>query len=109
MGRRQGPEVIDAKTASIADRVVNAILNGMANAVLKEQVSPKVVASTKLTVASIQDNKTENPLAPYVVSAITVSTIVDVFPYVPAESMIPEGFKPLKDVTTGSFSEKDED
>jgi len=29
---------------------------------------------------------------PYVVSAIAVSTIVDVFPYVPAESMIPEGF-----------------
>jgi len=33
---------------------------------------------------------------PYVVSAIAVSTIVDVFPYVPAESMIPEGFVPVK-------------
>ncbi len=33
---------------------------------------------------------------PYVVSAITVSTIVDVFPYVPGDSMIPEGFVPLK-------------
>jgi hypothetical protein len=36
---------------------------------------------------------------PYVVSAIAVSTIVDVFPYVPADSMIPEGFKPLKKTT----------
>jgi len=32
---------------------------------------------------------------PYVVSAITVSTIVDVFPYNPAEALIPEGFKPV--------------
>jgi len=29
---------------------------------------------------------------PYVVSSLAVSTIVDVFPYEPAESMIPEGF-----------------
>jgi len=29
---------------------------------------------------------------PYVVSAMAVSTIIDVFPYVPGESMIPEGF-----------------
>jgi hypothetical protein len=36
---------------------------------------------------------------PYVVSAITVSTIVDVFPYIPAESVVPEGFKPLKEFT----------
>ncbi len=35
---------------------------------------------------------------PYVISALAVSTIVDVFPYVPAESMIPEGFVPLKSV-----------
>ncbi len=33
---------------------------------------------------------------PYVVSAIAVSTIVDVFPYVPAESMIPAGFVPVE-------------
>jgi hypothetical protein len=33
---------------------------------------------------------------PYVVSAITVSTIVDVFPYVPSESMIPAGFVPVE-------------
>lgn len=40
---------------------------------------------------------------PYVVSAITVSTIVDVFPYQPAESLIPEGFK-----STGiTYTEKD--
>jgi hypothetical protein len=32
---------------------------------------------------------------PYVVTAVAVSTIVDVFPYVPAESMIPEGFVPV--------------
>jgi len=31
---------------------------------------------------------------PYVVSAITVSTIVDLFPYNPAEAPIPEGFTP---------------
>jgi hypothetical protein len=35
-------------------------------------------------------------VVPYVVSAITVSTIVDVFPYVPGDSMIPEGFVPVK-------------
>ena len=35
-------------------------------------------------------------VVPYVVSAITVSTIVDVFPYVPADSMIPEGFVPVE-------------
>ncbi len=34
---------------------------------------------------------------PYVVSAVAVSTIVDVFPYNPSESVIPQGFKPLKD------------
>ncbi len=33
---------------------------------------------------------------PYVVSAIAVSTIVDVFPYVPSESLVPEGFVPVK-------------
>ena len=33
---------------------------------------------------------------PYVVSALAVSTIVDVFPYEPAESMIPEGFVPVE-------------
>lgn len=32
---------------------------------------------------------------PYVVSAMAVSTIVDVFPYEPAESVIPEGFVPV--------------
>jgi Domain of unknown function (DUF4494) len=36
---------------------------------------------------------------PYVVSAITVSTIVDVFPYNPAEALIPEGFKPIAKTT----------
>lgn len=33
---------------------------------------------------------------PYVISSLAVSTIVDVFPYVPADSMIPEGFVPVK-------------
>jgi hypothetical protein len=33
---------------------------------------------------------------PFVTSAITVSTIVDVFPYDPAESQIPEGFVPVE-------------
>ena len=33
---------------------------------------------------------------PYVVSALAVSTIVDVFPYEPAESMIPKGFVPVE-------------
>jgi hypothetical protein len=32
---------------------------------------------------------------PYVVSSLAVSTIVDVFPYQPSESLIPEGFIPL--------------
>ncbi len=34
---------------------------------------------------------------PYVVSAIAVSTIVDVFPYEPAESLIPKGFVPVEE------------
>ncbi|NQU53883.1 MAG: DUF4494 domain-containing protein [Bacteroidetes bacterium] len=33
---------------------------------------------------------------PYVVSAIAVSTIVDVFPYDPSETAIPEGFVPVE-------------
>jgi len=33
---------------------------------------------------------------PYVVSSLAVSQIVDVFPYEPAESMIPEGYVPVK-------------
>ncbi|MFW5774018.1 MAG: DUF4494 family protein, partial [Tangfeifania sp.] len=33
---------------------------------------------------------------PYVVSALAVSTIVDVFPYDPSESAIPEGFTPIE-------------
>ena len=32
---------------------------------------------------------------PYVVSALAVSTIVDVFPYEPSESAVPEGFTPV--------------
>jgi hypothetical protein len=32
---------------------------------------------------------------PYVVSSLAVSSIVDVFPYHPSESLIPEGFIPL--------------
>ena len=32
---------------------------------------------------------------PYVISSLAVSTIVDVFPYQPSESMIPEGFTPV--------------
>lgn len=37
---------------------------------------------------------------PYVVSAIAVSTIVDVFPYVPADSLIPAGFVPVEKTNT---------
>lgn len=33
---------------------------------------------------------------PYVISSLAVSTIVDVFPYQPSESLIPEGFKPVQ-------------
>ena len=33
---------------------------------------------------------------PYFVSAISVSTIIDVFPYEPSESTIPEGFIPVQ-------------
>ncbi len=35
-------------------------------------------------------------VVPYVVSSLAVSTIVDVFPYNPADSLIPEGFKPVE-------------
>ncbi len=34
---------------------------------------------------------------PFVTTSITLSTIADVFPYEPAESMIPAGFKPMAD------------
>ena len=34
---------------------------------------------------------------PYVISSLSVSTIVDVFPYEPSESAVPEGFTPLKE------------
>jgi len=34
---------------------------------------------------------------PYVVTSVAVSTIVDVFPYDASESMIPEGFVPVKE------------
>ena len=34
---------------------------------------------------------------PYVTTALALSTITDVFPYEPSESVIPEGFKPLED------------
>jgi hypothetical protein len=34
---------------------------------------------------------------PYVVSALAVSTIVDVFPYNPSESVVPEGYTPVSD------------
>lgn len=34
---------------------------------------------------------------PYVVSALAVSTIVDVFPYQPSESLVPEGFVPVEE------------
>ena len=47
---------------------------------------------------------------PYVTSSLAVSTIVDVFPYVPAEAVVPEGFKPVKDVVNDDFrEEKQED
>ncbi|RIH66838.1 DUF4494 domain-containing protein [Mariniphaga sediminis] len=36
---------------------------------------------------------------PYVVSSLAVSTIVDVFPYEPSESAVPEGFTPLEKET----------
>lgn len=32
---------------------------------------------------------------PYVISSLAVSTIVDVFPYEPSESAIPEGYSPV--------------
>ena len=35
-------------------------------------------------------------VVPYVVSSLAVSTIVDVFPYNPADSLIPEGYKPVE-------------
>ena len=33
---------------------------------------------------------------PYVVSSLSVSTIVDIFPYEPSESTVPEGFTPVQ-------------
>ena len=44
---------------------------------------------------------------PYVVSSLAVSTIVDVFPYNPSESLIPEGFVPVdkKEETNPIFTD----
>jgi len=41
------------------------------------------------------DNSLSYLVIPYVISSLAVSTIVDVFPYEPSESMVPEGFTPL--------------
>lgn len=46
---------------------------------------------------------------PYVTSSLAVSTIVDVFPYEPAEALIPEGFKPVKDVADDDFREENDE
>lgn len=37
---------------------------------------------------------------PYVISSLTVSTIADVFPYEPADSVVPEGFKPVEEINS---------
>lgn len=37
---------------------------------------------------------------PYVTSALALSTIADVFPYEPSESLVPQGFKPLDQTNT---------
>jgi len=42
------------------------------------------------------DESLSELVIPYVISSLSVSTIVDVFPYDPAESMIPEGFVPVE-------------
>lgn len=46
---------------------------------------------------------------PYVTSALAVSTIVDVFPYDPAESVVPKGFVPLKGVMENDLEEENEE
>ena len=46
---------------------------------------------------------------PYVTSSLAVSTIVDVFPYEPAEALIPEGFKPVKNVANDDFREENDE
>lgn len=45
---------------------------------------------------------------PYVTSSLAVSTIVDVFPYVPAEAVAPEGFKPVGEVMNDNFQTENE-
>lgn len=42
------------------------------------------------------DESLEYLLIPFVTSALAVSTIVDVFPYDPSESAIPEGYVPVE-------------
>jgi len=42
------------------------------------------------------DESLEYLVIPYVVSSMAVSTIVDVFPYEPAESAVPAGYVPLE-------------
>ncbi|MCD6354055.1 MAG: DUF4494 domain-containing protein [Prolixibacteraceae bacterium] len=43
------------------------------------------------------DESLSELVIPYVITSLSVSTIVDVFPYDASESMIPEGFKPIAD------------
>jgi hypothetical protein len=37
---------------------------------------------------------------PYVTTALALSTIADVFPYEPSESVVPQGFKPIDQTNT---------
>jgi hypothetical protein len=46
---------------------------------------------------------------PYVTSSLAVSTIVDVFPYVPAEAVVPEGFKKIENSFEDSYHTQNED
>jgi len=46
---------------------------------------------------------------PYVVSALSVSTIVDVFPHEPSESAVPEGFVKLDKSIEDNHQEQPED
>jgi hypothetical protein len=46
---------------------------------------------------------------PYVTSSLSVSTIVDVFPYVPAEAVVPEGFKKIENSFEDSYHTQNED
>ena len=74
---------IDAKRfGSVADRVISAFLNGFANTVINQKISPKTIASVKISADSIKKAKKsaivkKAQLAAEEVKAIVENAVID--------------------------------